>query len=241
MPGSAPPAGSSRNSSQHIDPGSTATTQNPAPPTAALGPTTINSSTMDLDRIRDDINAMRTRCNDQRALKRLANETTSDNEDLLSNTNLINTISTRNNPPPLSINTQLPPSTTNSNPTLSPSAHTTTPLLPNDTSIPPPNNSMLSLTTMTKPFAFADDVAKKNKQLEMLEMIPDQILTMVRERVYVPLSFFLADSLDRIRLDQDLKSHKSISRGIHIYNPDQFPSEEDLDQVQFQQAYHNFM
>ncbi|KAF8584319.1 hypothetical protein K439DRAFT_1567801 [Ramaria rubella] len=178
MAGSTPPAGSSGNSSQHIDPGSTATTQNLAPPTAALDPMTINSSTTDLDRIRDDINAMRTHHNDQRALKRLANETTSDDKDLLSDTNLINTISTHNNPPPLSINTQLPPSTTNSNPTLSSSAHTTTPPLPNDTSIPSPNNSMLSPTTTTKPFTFTDDVAKKNKQLEMLETIPDQILTM---------------------------------------------------------------
>ncbi|KAF8590104.1 hypothetical protein K439DRAFT_1657648 [Ramaria rubella] len=212
MTGSTPPAASSGNTSQHINPSSTANAQNPAPPTSALAPTTTgNISTTDLDQFSDDINAMRTRRNDNKAIKRLAKETTSDDEELLSDTNLFNNISSRNNPL-LNIITQLPPPNSNPDPNISTSTHTTTSNLPNNTPPTSSNTPTTSPTTTSKPFAFAVDVTKKNKQLEMLETIPDQILTMVREQVYVPLSFFLADSLDRIRLDQDLKSHKSISR-----------------------------
>ncbi|KAF8574264.1 hypothetical protein K439DRAFT_1624447 [Ramaria rubella] len=210
MTRSTPPAGSSGNTSQYIIPGSTATTQTLAPPNAAIVPTTTDNPSVDLNQLKDDINAMRTHRNDNRAIRRLANKTTSDDEELLSDANLINTISSHNNPP-LNIITQPFPSNTNSILTISTSTHTTASTSSNNTPNTSSDTPTNSPTTATKPFAFADDVAKKNKQLEMLETILDQILTMVRERVYVPLSFFLADSLDRIRLDQDLKSHKSVS------------------------------
>ncbi|KAF8576550.1 hypothetical protein K439DRAFT_1622768 [Ramaria rubella] len=159
----------------------------------------------------------------------------------MTDTTPFQTLSTRRTAPNLMTNTGITPNDLNTSQNSSTSTHITTPPLPND--LPPNSTGTPTLTPATafKPFAFSDDVAKKNKQLEILETIPDQILTMVRERVYVPLSFFLVDSLDRIRLDQDLKSHESVSRGIRVYNPDQFPAEEDLDQVQFQQAYHNFI
>ncbi|KAF8573749.1 hypothetical protein K439DRAFT_1665681 [Ramaria rubella] len=179
MTGSTPPAASSENTSQYINLSSTANAQNLAPSTSALAPTTTgNISTMDLDQFRDDINAMRTRRNNNRAIKRLANETTSDDEELLSDTNFFNNLSSRNNPL-LSIITQLPPPNSNPDPNISTSTHTTNSNLPNNTPPTSSNTPTTSPTTTSKPFAFADDVAKKNKQLEMLETIPDQILTMI--------------------------------------------------------------
>ncbi|KAF8574252.1 hypothetical protein K439DRAFT_864373 [Ramaria rubella] len=216
------------------------TTQNPPPSKPAPDPKAITGSTPDLNRLKDDINAMRSRRNDARATKRLINEPISDDEEFLSDSNLISFLSSHK-APSLTFNTNVSSKNPSTDLNTLNSTHITTSPLPYDAPNNLSNTPTITSTTTSKPFAFSDDVARKNEQLEMLETIPDQILTTVRERVYVPLSFFLVDSLDRIRLDQDLKSHKSASRGIRVYNPDQFPSEEDLDQVQFQQAYHNFI
>ncbi|KAF8586735.1 hypothetical protein K439DRAFT_1614959 [Ramaria rubella] len=227
MTGSIPPAGSSGNTSQHITPENTATAQNPPPPTATLDPKTPTNHTPDLIRLRDDINTMRSHRNDARAAKCLINEPTSEDEEFLFDSNLIDLLST-NKTPTLTTNTNAPSKSSNTDLNTFGSNHThiTTLPLSNDGSINSSNITSTTSTAMSKPFAFSDYIARKNEQLEMLETIPDQILTMVREHIYVPLSFFLVDSLDRIRLDQDLKSHKSVSQGIRIYNPDQFPPEE---------------
>ncbi|KAF8585808.1 hypothetical protein K439DRAFT_1615690 [Ramaria rubella] len=181
MTGSTPPAGSSGNTSQHFDLNNTATPQNPMPPAPTITLAVNNGSITDLDHFRNDINAMRSCQNDKRVAKRLANETTSDDEELLSDTNLISTRSKHVTPPSLNISSQLSPTNNNTDLTISTSTHTSNSPLSNDTPPTSSNTPTSSPTINAKPVAFTGDIAKKNEQLEMLKTIPDQILTMVRE------------------------------------------------------------
>jgi hypothetical protein len=80
-----------------------------------------------------------------------------------------------------------------------------------------------------------------NTQQTFIHAIPAQLLTMFQHRVYVPLSFFLIKSMERIRLERDIKSFKSLTKPIRVIDASNFIDERKLTFTQFNQAYHNFL
>ena len=81
----------------------------------------------------------------------------------------------------------------------------------------------------------------RNTQQSIMHSIPAQLIAMVKHHVYVPLSFYLIDSMERIRLERELKSYKSLTKPIRIIDPSNFIDERELSYVQFTEAYYNFL
>ena len=162
-------------------------------------------------RLLDDINNVRTARNLEREARRNANEEGVEGDEELMTMNEFN-------------------------PYLSPTANTSqvpVRVAPTPRSEVSNNNNGL--------WAFTDADAAGNEQHAMLHSIPDQLLTMVRHRVYVPLSFYLVESMDRIRLERDIKSTKSLTKPIRIIDDSNFINEKFLSHHQFTQAYQNFI
>jgi hypothetical protein len=88
-------------------------------------------------------------------------------------------------------------------------------------------------------YAFTDDDTIKNNQEPMLYTIPELILKMFKNRVYIPMSMFLIDSMEHVCIDQDLKTHKA--QGMRIINASNFVNEKSLSYQDYSQAYHNFL
>lgn len=118
---------------------------------------------------------------------------------------------------------------------------------------PPTNTTIQSLhaSTVSKStvrdandsgqWAYTDADAATNTQHAMLHSIPAQLIAMVNNHVYVPLSFYLVESMDRIRLERNIKSTKSLTKPIRIIHHSNFIDEKCLSQSQFIQAYQNFI
>lgn len=90
-------------------------------------------------------------------------------------------------------------------------------------------------------WAYSEEVVAKNTQQSISRTIPAQLLAMVKHRVYVPLSFYLVESMERIRLERELKSYKSLTKPIRIIDDSNFINERELNFTQFTEAYHNFL
>jgi hypothetical protein len=89
-------------------------------------------------------------------------------------------------------------------------------------------------------WTFTDALVASNIQQSTIYSIPIQLITMFQNRSYIPLSFFLVKNMERIRLEHDLKTHKSMT-GIHVIDDSNFIDKKKLDYGQFSQVYGNFL
>jgi hypothetical protein len=77
-----------------------------------------------------------------------------------------------------------------------------------------PNLPATIAPSTNTPWTFSAKMVATNTQQTMIHAIPAQLLTMFQNRVYIPLSFFLIKSMERIRLEGDIKSFKSLTKPI---------------------------
>ncbi|KAF8498918.1 hypothetical protein JB92DRAFT_3125064 [Gautieria morchelliformis] len=99
-----------------------------------------------------------------------------------------------------------------------PTSHTSNNNQMAPTNQPPPSNPATTNPSTAIPpapavptptYAFCDADADANIQQPNNHTIPTQLVAMVKARAYIPLSFFLRESMDRVRLELDLKTTKS--------------------------------
>ncbi|KAF8513615.1 hypothetical protein JB92DRAFT_3116222 [Gautieria morchelliformis] len=139
----------------------------------------------------------------------------------------------------------------NPTPTIpAPTSHTSNNNQTAPTNQPPPSNPTTTNTSTAIPpapavptptYAFCDADMDANIQQPNNHTIPTQLVAMVKARAYIPLSFFLRESMDRIRLELDLKTTKSMTKSIRLIDPSNFIDEKQLDFALFSKAYHNFI
>ncbi|KAF8487969.1 hypothetical protein JB92DRAFT_3130275 [Gautieria morchelliformis] len=129
-------------------------------------------------------------------------------------------------------------------------AQANSPIQPNITNQPLTINPATTAPTAVVPpvsnnpaptYAFSDADADANTQQPNNHTIPTQLIAMVKARAYIPLSFFLRESMDRIRLELDLKTTKSMTKSIRLIDPSNFIDKKQLDFALFSEAYHNFI
>jgi len=84
-----------------------------------------------------------------------------------------------------------------------------------------------------------DEDAAKNVQAPMQNTIPDALLEMFGVGAYIPMSMFLVENMELIRLDQGVKTH--IGLGVRVVEAANFCDEQSLNFTLYAQAYHNFL
>jgi hypothetical protein len=226
---SLPPAAMTGNSLGALGPAVSSSTVQPPRSSNEQGHVTdVNALAPVRDRALDDINFARRQRNERRDTRRRNGDANvSDDEDFIDPSQLSSLYdASAQRPDPL------PPSATDRenltlpDPTISPT-------------IQSPVGSTPSPIEQTTRYAFTDEDAHRNDQEPMLYTIPDQILEMFKNRVYIPMSMFLINNMERIRIDQDLKTHKA--QGMRVIDASNFVDEKSLDYYHYSQAYHNFL
>jgi hypothetical protein len=232
-------------------------------PNIVIGPSTagnssaniVNPTTASLNPLEEtsqkalaDINSTRKFRNAARSNRRLNGDTgILDDEETLSEKQLTDTFTA------LSRQTDSSALTPGHPPTL-----TTTPILYQPallslsntaiTSMTPPSRDINPASTTANTndppassWTFSAAMVATNTQQTIIHAIPAQLITMFQHRVYVPLSFFLIKSMERIRLERDIKSFKSLTKPIRVIDACNFIDERKVTFMQFNQAYHNFL
>jgi len=113
--------------------------------------------------------------------------------------------------------------------------------------IPPqvvtPVPQLVDLTTAVpltpRKYAFTDEDAAKNVQAPMQNTIPDALLDIFGVGAYIPMSMFLVENMEVIRLDQGVKTHKGL--GVRVVEAANYCDEKSLNFTLYAQAYHNFL
>ena len=105
----------------------------------------------------------------------------------------------------------------------------------------PPKNSHVNCQCLG-PIYSANDIVKNKHQLDMTD-IPNSILQMAYNKLYIPLSMLTTPALSKIHMNDNLKFCKiPFGNGIGKQSLDEasFPSENTLTVTTFLQAYRNW-
>jgi len=93
------------------------------------------------------------------------------------------------------------------------------------------------------PFYSTDDVTKNKHQLDMKD-VPNAILQMAYNKIYVLLSMLMTSALSKIHGNDNLKYRKvpfGNGSGKQSLNESSFPQEDSLSETMFFQAYRNWL
>ena len=91
------------------------------------------------------------------------------------------------------------------------------------------------------PIYIANDLTKNKHQLDMSD-VPNAILQMAYNKIYIPLSMMTTSALSKIHSNDNLKYHKipfGNSVGKQSLNEASFPAEDSLTETMFFQSYRN--
>src|SRR5882724_10525474 len=98
---------------------------------------------------------------------------------------------------------------------------------------------MTAVPLTPRKYAFTDEDAAKNVQAPMQNTVPDALLEMFGVGAYIPMSMFLVENMELIRLDQGVKTH--VGLGVRVVEAANFCDEQLLNFTLYAQAYHNFL